>query len=220
MTATEVAHFQVIGAILAGGRSHRMGRRKADIPLGDGRPIIAHVIAQMKSVCPDMVIVGGPPVSIEGVRHLPDTVSGLGPLGGLHTLLGSGLADAYLVAACDQPFLEPSIFHLLLAGDPAVAHLFLPIRHRPIDPFPGYYPATLLSEALKNTENTEAWPQRARSMQRFIQMIPVTWVPLPASLRPCIKSLNTPEDFAEHIPPICPDGLPTASALARPAIPK
>ena len=201
MAAVEMGHSSVIGAVLAGGISRRMGRPKADIPLGDGRSMIAHVIEQMKKVCPEVVVVGGPPVSIEGVRHLPDTTPGLGPLGGLHTLLGSGLANAYLIAACDQPFLTPEIGHLLLAGDPAVAHLFRPIPNRLIDPFPGYYPAALLHEALNNSD---ALARGARSMQRFIQTIPVTWIPLPASLRPCIKSLNTPEDLEEQVPPIFP----------------
>ncbi len=196
MATTQMKYPQVIGAVLAGGRSLRMGRPKADILLGDGRSMIAHVIAQMKKVCPEVVIVGGAPASMAGVSPLPDTTSGLGPLGGLNTLLSSGRASAYLIVACDQPLLTPEILHLLLAGDPAVAHLFQPIQNQPVDPFPGYYPATLLPRDVSATEK--------RSMQHFIQTIPVTFIPLPASLRPCIKSLNTPEDLANLVPPVCP----------------
>ena len=201
MATTQTNLPSVIGAVLAGGISRRMGRPKADILLRDGRSMIMHVIAQMKKVCPDMVIVGGPPVSMKGIRYLPDTTPGLGPLGGLNTLLGSGLANAYLVVACDQPFLSPETLHLLLAGDPAIAHLFYPIPNCPIDPFPGYYPAALLPDVLNHSD---ALPRGERSMQHFIQTIPVTWIPLPTSLRPCIKSLNTPADLEEHIPPVCP----------------
>jgi len=192
MTATQTKDPQPFGAVLAGGNSRRMGRPKADILLGDGRSMIAHAIAQMKKVCPVVVVVGGPPVSIKDVLHLPDIAPGLGPLGGLNTLLGSGLASAYLIVACDQPFLTPEIFHLLLAGDPAVAHLFRPIQDRPIDPFPGYYPAALLPRQLENPDLLE---RGGRSMQRFIQTIPVTFLSIPMPLRPCIKSLNTPGDL-------------------------
>jgi len=187
----------VIGAVLAGGRSRRMGRPKADIPLGDGRSMIDHVIARVKAVCPQVVVVGGAPVSMDGVRHLPDTLPDLGPLGGLNTLLDSGLANAYLVVACDQPFLLPEILRLLLAGDPAVAHLFRPIRNRPIDPFPGYYPAGLLSF---DPNNRGVLAQKERSMQRFIQTIQVAFLPLPLPLRCSIESINTPADLQGHLP--------------------
>ena len=191
MAATQIPCLPVMGAVLAGGSSRRMGKSKADIPLWDGRSMMTHVITQVKTVCPNLVIVGGPPVSIEGVLHLPDITPHLGPLGGLKTLLASGRAEAYLVVACDQPFLTSEICHLLLMGDSAVAHLFRPHPGQPVDPFPGYYPALLLSRV----SDPHLPAEEDRSMQNFIRTIPVTFLSLPASLRSGIKSLNTPEDL-------------------------
>ncbi len=185
---------QTIGAVLNGGQSTRMGVLKEAIRLSDGRTMIEHVISPLKEVCGKVVTVGKNPAEEitrqYGITHLVDKKAGLGPLGGIETLLSSDLASGYLVAACDQPLLTPEILQRLLEGDPTIAHFFRPREGEIIDPFPGYFPACLLFEV----ERIRA--EGVQSMHGFIERISASWLDLPNSLRPRIKSINTPADLS------------------------
>ncbi len=184
-----------IGAILNGGESVRMGTPKGAICLSDGRAMIEHVISLLKGVCGQVVTVGrSPGEAIQhqyGITHLADKEPGLGPLGGIETLLLSDIGEGYLVAASDQPLLTTEIFRLLMEGDPSVPRFFRPNKGEIIDPFPGYFPACLLSEVERVRANG------VQSMHGFIEGITVSWIALPETLRPRIKSINTPADLAE-----------------------
>jgi molybdopterin-guanine dinucleotide biosynthesis protein A len=184
----------VAGAVLAGGESRRMGRPKAILPLWDGDPMVAHVIRALTAVCGSIVSVGGTPTDFGGVLHLPDPVRGRGPLAAMATLLSSAPAKAYLIVACDQPLITPELLRLLLPNDShdaQTARLFCPQEACPVDPFPGYYPATLYPVIQRVLSDDRP------SVQKLIRSIPVTWVSLPDFLRPCLKSINTPEEFGQ-----------------------
>jgi len=192
-----------VGAILSGGKGRRMGASKADLVMADGQTMLAHTMAPLREVCGRIVIVGGPAGACRGcyddVTHLADRRPGGGPLGGVETLLASGLANGYLVAACDQPLLTPEILRLLMEGDPALPHFFRQREQDRLDPFPGYFPASLCVAA-----------ERARaggisSMHGFIAGISAVWIPLPDALRHHLQSVNTPAAFAQ-INGAAPDG--------------
>lgn len=73
-------------AILAGGLSRRMGVGKAWVLL-DGKPLISHVIARMRTLAPTEIFVITPdPMRCAGlgVQACTDIFPGKGPLGGLH----------------------------------------------------------------------------------------------------------------------------------------
>lgn len=184
----------ITGAVLAGGESRRMGRPKAILPLWDGDAMVTHVIRALTAVCGSVVSVGGPPPDFGGVRHLPDPVRGRGPLAAMETLLLSQLAPAYLIVACDQPLITPELLRLLLPNDPSeaqAARLFRPQEACPVDPFPGYYPATLLPVI------QQVLYDDSPSVQKLIRSILVTWVTLPDPLRACLKNINTPEELGQ-----------------------
>lgn len=97
----------VAGAVLAGGRSRRMGRDKALVELG-GRPMVQSVLDALGDAGIDpRVVVGGDAnrLSDLGVEVLADAFPGEGPLGAVVTALDHFAADAVhvLVVACDLP---------------------------------------------------------------------------------------------------------------------
>ncbi len=95
-------------AILAGGRSRRMGRDKSLLPLA-GRPLLAHVIERCAQLQVEMFLVTNQPAAHQrfGLPMVSDALPGAGALGGLYTaLLYSSTADV-LCVACDMPFLNP-----------------------------------------------------------------------------------------------------------------
>jgi molybdopterin-guanine dinucleotide biosynthesis protein A len=114
-------------AILAGGRSRRLGGRdKSRLVIG-GRTILARQLEVLQHVVPRIVIVANAPGQFAdaGVPVLPDAVPGSGSLGGIYT----ALADAggpVLILACDMPFVTaPFLARVIEAGqgaDIAIPH--------------------------------------------------------------------------------------------------
>jgi molybdenum cofactor guanylyltransferase len=72
------------GIVLAGGRSSRMGRPKALLPF-DGEPLISHIVAELKALFADVVVVAAPGQDLPAmpVSLVRDEVAYQGPVGGL-----------------------------------------------------------------------------------------------------------------------------------------
>lgn len=127
MTGTEPAWTVLSAAVLAGGRSTRMGRDKALLPLvPGGPPMIQLVIEQVRALADDVTIVSEsrPGYDAFGADVVPDDFPGAGALGGIATGLRRARHEHCLVVACDMPFLslpllrrmamEPRDFDVLL----------------------------------------------------------------------------------------------------------
>lgn len=100
---------------MAGGKSRRMGRDKAWLHLGDGRPIVGRVIDVMREVADEVFIVANDErYSSLGLRVVPDRFPDGGVLGGIATGVGAAAHERVLVAACDMPLLRPEVFRLLI----------------------------------------------------------------------------------------------------------
>ncbi len=108
--AAELPRFS--GAILAGGRSRRMGRDKALIEVGAGHLIGIAVGALADAGAAEIYVVGGDAHALGGLglRCIPDQFPGEGPLGGIITALDAAREEVVAVLACD----------LLGTGGPAV----------------------------------------------------------------------------------------------------
>jgi len=92
-------------AILAGGKSDRMGQDKA-LMLFMGKPLIEHVIERLKPLAEEIFIVVNQP---EGYKYLqlplhPDIIPGCGSLGGIYTSLSVASSSLVAVVGCDMPF--------------------------------------------------------------------------------------------------------------------
>ena len=100
---------------MAGGKSQRMGRDKAWLDLGDGRPIVQRVIDAMREVADEVFLVANDErFATLGLRVVPDRFPEGGALGGITTGVGAATHERVLVAACDMPLLRPEVFRLLV----------------------------------------------------------------------------------------------------------
>jgi len=105
----------VSAAVMAGGKSRRMGRDKAWIELGDGRPIVQHVVDVACRVADDVLIVANDDrYETLGPRVVPDRYPDAGVLGGIATGVAAARHDRVLVVACDMPFLLPRVLRYLV----------------------------------------------------------------------------------------------------------
>jgi molybdopterin-guanine dinucleotide biosynthesis protein A len=90
------------GIVLAGGRSSRMGRDKALLTL-DGHTLLDAAIARLRQAGATRVLVSGDRPAHDGV---PDHVPGLGPVGGLASVLKRCPDGLAVVVPVDMPRLE------------------------------------------------------------------------------------------------------------------
>ncbi|EGY26412.1 molybdopterin-guanine dinucleotide biosynthesis A-like protein [Desulfovibrio sp. A2] len=114
----------VVGVVLAGGLSTRLGQDKTRLHLhGEAAPdMLARTAALLRSVTGEVWIScrgGRPcPVATTGVDgpyyRLNDEVEGMGPFGGVITALRVAQGPV-LVLSCDLPFMERAVLERLLA---------------------------------------------------------------------------------------------------------
>jgi molybdopterin-guanine dinucleotide biosynthesis protein A len=106
------------GLVLAGGRSERMQTDKGALHYHnlDQRQ---HTAALLAEFCPDVRVSVRPDQATDlpaGLKPLPDTFLGLGPLGGILSAFQADPNAAWLVLACDLPFLTRDTLEFLVSN--------------------------------------------------------------------------------------------------------
>lgn len=107
-------HSEVLGIVLAGGRSRRMGTDKAGYELA-GRPMLEWVAGALEMVCRRVVIAGLP----GGLRGRPGIADPgplhRGPLAGLVAGLRTPGVERAVLVAVDHPWVRPETLSALLS---------------------------------------------------------------------------------------------------------
>jgi molybdenum cofactor guanylyltransferase len=108
----------VLGAVLTGGASTRMGRDKAAVVV-EGSPMAVRVADALRAGgAREVVCVGG------DAGDIPDAFPGEGPLGGIITALRWAGDETVVTAPCDMPWItaaEVRALAVALGGDVAYA---------------------------------------------------------------------------------------------------
>jgi len=184
----------ISAAILAGGKSRRMGRNKALLPFR-GRPLVARVHETLQPLFEDIFLVTNDPGLFDFVPcpKIPDRVPGKGPISGVDAALRHSRNTYVLVVGCDAPFLSPSLLELL-AGKTEEADLVIPIGPDGPEPLCAVYGKGCLphiEESLRKGDfSLMALVGRSRTRE-----IPAEEV---AGVDPGFRSfmnINTPGDF-------------------------
>ncbi|WP_435922803.1 molybdenum cofactor guanylyltransferase [Paenibacillus sp. DYY-L-2] len=107
--------MKITAIILAGGRSTRMGRNKALLPVG-GVPVIERLVRELDGVADRILIAGGGHAEAYrylGLETVQDAFPNSGPLAGLHAGLAAARTPWVLAVACDMPFVSRGAFRWL-----------------------------------------------------------------------------------------------------------
>jgi molybdopterin-guanine dinucleotide biosynthesis protein A len=132
---------EVAAYILAGGASSRMGRNKALLDL-DGEPLVLRAAQTISAAGMEATVIGPPALYARfALAAIPDDEPGLGPLGGIATVLAHSNRDWNLVVAVDMPYLTAA--WLAALGDRALAaksvDAILPRSVRGLEPLSAVY---------------------------------------------------------------------------------
>ncbi len=106
-------------AILAGGKSERMGTDKS-MMMVDGMPLLRRVLDRVQPLgYPLLLVTNTPDTHAEfDVAMTGDIVPDMGSLGGLYTAIDRAETDLVMVVACDMPSLDtPLITHQIHEAD-------------------------------------------------------------------------------------------------------
>lgn len=176
------------GAVLAGGRSRRMGRPKHALPLPDGRPMIEAVANVMAQVCQQVVVVGSTD-ALATLPHIDDLRFRHGPLGGIEALLASGLDTQYLVCPCDLPLVTSDLLKALTVPSSAAATVLRIDGRSGTEPLP----ARISTEVLPAVRALLDAGQRAVS--HLMQSIEIEAIEAPQTWSRYLTNINTPQEY-------------------------
>jgi molybdopterin-guanine dinucleotide biosynthesis protein A len=196
---TLVVLASVVGFVVAGGQSRRMGRDKALLPWGE-RTLLDHTIERLREVTDDVRVLCGPEARYEthGVPVVPDEVKDQGALGGVLSGLMALDRPLGLFLAVDLPAVPVALLQSLVAAAPGFDAVVPVWTHGP-EPLCAVYSGTCLEPirrrlAAGHAKMTSFWPDvRVRE-----------WGPAdigrfgpPADL---FANLNGPLDYALRVP--------------------
>lgn len=121
------------GIVLAGGRSKRMGRSKAELTLG-GRSLLQWQVDKLRALgIEDIMLSGSGFKNIPYTRTVPDGLTERGPLGGILACLRAARNDRCLVLSVDTPLVPVSaLSRLCLSHQECVTVLCHQGRQEPL----------------------------------------------------------------------------------------
>ena len=201
MTEHPTARLPLTAAVLAGGRSVRMGVDKTLLDVG-GRALVARVVNIVGEVCahtlvatnrPDALADAGLPAD---VRILSDEVAYQGPLGGLATGLAGTTDEWMLAVGADMPHLMPDIVRVLweLRDD---ADVVVPVTAKGTEPLLALYRVEVCLPAAR--EVLAGGRRRIVAIFDHVKVVEVSEETLRA-VDPELRSLvnvNTPADLLD-----------------------
>ena len=186
VTATDSGPWT--GVVLAGGRSSRMGRDKAHLAWG-GQTLLAHACATLQAAGAANVIVSG---HYPECACIPDTRPGLGPLGGLASVMEAVPDSVLLVVPVDMPLLNPALLQLLAGNDATACAAYLdhilPMRLR-VDDRCRKVIARLVSD-----------PPARRSLRALHEALGGEFIAAPAEHLAELVNCNTPQQWEAVAP--------------------
>jgi molybdopterin-guanine dinucleotide biosynthesis protein A len=183
-------------ALLAGGRSTRMGTDKAFLRIGNELLIERQLRCLRETGAEELLISGRAGVNYSPfcVRVIYDGQSHAGPLAGLASILKSASSDMVLVLAVDLPEMNSTMLKKILSATTEESGC-VPVDAEGFQPLAATYPRRLLPLAERHLAASRL------SMREFVQASIETGLLLPLPIDPseniCFTNWNQPSDWSQ-----------------------
>ncbi|ANM10895.1 MULTISPECIES: molybdenum cofactor guanylyltransferase MobA [unclassified Rhizobium] len=199
MTEFSLDRSDIAGVVLAGGRSQRMGRDKADVMLGT-ESLLRHVLTRLSQQVVPVAV--NADTATEDVPVVPDRFPGkAGPLAGIHAAMvyaaGLPAVTHVVTVSVDCPFFPADLVARLAAALERPSQIAIAASEGRSHPVFGLWPVTLAADL-------ETWiaADEKRRVRDFLLRHDVTEVAFPlhptrASLLDPFFNINTPDDLVE-----------------------
>jgi len=191
-----MAQHLITGTVLAGGRSRRLGRDKATLPIA-GRPLAHWVKDAISPLVDECWLISNQPVAhLElGIPVVIDLLPGRGALGGLLSIMLIAKGDYVLLSACDTPFLQIKLLEAMVQALRGGQDAVICRSSRGLEPLPGVYSCRLLQRLQAQVQSDDL---RLRTLLNTCR----TKILSPEEVNPqdpdelSFFNINTPEDAA------------------------
>lgn len=181
----------LLGGVLVGGQSRRMGRPKQLVEIGE-ITMIEHVVAALSEEVNEVVLLGdGPvPAALEGLARVADADGCRGPMAGILGAMRAEPEASWVVAPCDLPVLAPEAVRWLVSARRPEAWAVLPSLEGFVEPLLALY------EAKARVLLEEAAAAGQHALHRLASNPRVAVSEPPEALRRCWINANTPQEIA------------------------
>lgn len=198
MNSIDSPRAKLTVAIIAGGKSSRMGRDKAFVELG-GKTMIERVIERSAELGQsETILITNIP---DDYRHLDmpmftDVLPDKGSLGGIYTALTVAEGPHVLVLACDMPFISTGMLRYMIAQMDDVSDIVVPR----VDGYPqgmhAIYKKTCLRPIREQLDDDRLKIIRFYDKMRVRYLDEADYAPFDPEGR-SFTNLNTPEELAQ-----------------------
>ncbi len=184
--------------VLAGGRSRRMGRAKAALPIG-GTSMLERVVACAAPLVRELVVVAAPGQDVPATvaRVLRDRRRGEGPLPALAVGLAAVTTPWAFALGCDTPFVHRAVLRLL-ARQVRGCRGAIPRWDERLQPLVAIYHRSLVVALDELVAGGERQMQAIATLPG-IRVIDAARVAAHDPEGWSFRSLNTPEEYADAL---------------------
>ena len=189
----------VTGAILAGGKSRRMGVNKAFLRLGN-RTLIEHVIHRIQPIADEILIITNTHDEYNhlGIETKFDIIPNAGTLGGIHSALTKATNDAVVCVGCDIPFIDTNLLLYLISvlgeHDAVIPYTCSERGQLTLQTLCAVYSKRCLPIIEKMLNDAEYRVHALKSHANINLIIPETWKKIDPDGYSFLN-INTPDDF-------------------------
>ncbi|GAA4829549.1 molybdenum cofactor guanylyltransferase [Algivirga pacifica] len=179
--------MKIIGIVLAGGKSSRMGTDKGLLPIGK-ETFASHIGNKLEqSGCSQVIIsTNNEAYKSLGYPLIQDRHQEIGPLGGLHACMLAYPAEGYMVVSCDSPYISVSALQKMKALFIQKHHSIIGINEEREHPLIACYAGSVLSVIEKQIEIENY------RMKDLIKKVMVDYLSIPSEET---FNCNTPSDL-------------------------
>ncbi len=186
----------LFGGVFIGGQSKRMGRPKFSLTY-NGTSEAERMAGLLQEFCEKTCFSSRADLETDSLAHLQDIERindehiGLGPVGGLATLMGRYPDRAWIIVACDMPFLtRESLEEIVRKRDPLrYGTCFVQKGMLGYEPMCAIYEPKFISPLYK------AMSRRELSLKRIINELPFQEVGISPDSRSHFMNANTPDEY-------------------------
>ena len=187
----------ITGAILAGGKSSRMGEDKALLEL-NGKSFIQQITETLQSVFHKVIIISdrGEKYQFLDLAIYQDIFKECGPLGGIHSALRNAETKKVFIVSCDLPLMtSDAIGHLVARAHEGI--IVVPSLQKRVQPLFGIYGQTCLPDL------EEFLKRGQKRVRRFVEEMGAVVLPmdsaLPVQQSEIFINVNTAKNYRKLI---------------------
>ncbi len=185
----------ISAAILAGGKSSRMGTPKGLICI-EGQSMISRIAEVLKPLVDEVLVIANDDLYNHcGFPVFKDVFEEKGPVSGIHSALIHAQNDTVVILSCDVPFVSSGLIEFLLVHKNE-AEIIVPVHQGKTEPLIGVYGKSTLPSIEQCIVSGQT------KMQEILVSLQAKHIQLPDNLfsESLFININTPEDLVNAFP--------------------